>query len=220
MAETPRANQKQRTRIELLSAASRLMKAGHTPTVAEVAEAARISRATAYRYFPTQDLLLAEAPVHGQVPTPQEVFAGDTSVDPEERVDRAEKVLHDVVQANERQLRVMLARSLEHPARGDGHSGVPVRQNRRCQLIRAALAPARHRFDDAVYRNLEAALAHFFGTESMVVATDVLQLSPRKARAVKSWAVRALVRAALEQSNSQGRRTPKTAAATTRGARR
>ena len=49
-AETGRPNQKSRTRKDLLQAASRLMKEGRRPSLEEVAEAALVSRATAYRY--------------------------------------------------------------------------------------------------------------------------------------------------------------------------
>ena len=160
------------------------MKEGRRPTVAEVAEEARVSRATAYRYFPNQDALLAEAPIDGAVPTPEDLFAGDRSVDPEERIEKAERALHTMAYENESQLRVMLAKSLEHSMKRDG---TPVRQNR-------------HRFDRATFENLRAALACFFGTESMVVFSDVLQMNQRKARAVKRWAIRSLVRAALEES--------------------
>ena len=38
----------------MLDTAIRLMQAGATPSVSEVAEAAGVSRATAYRYFPSQ----------------------------------------------------------------------------------------------------------------------------------------------------------------------
>jgi AcrR family transcriptional regulator len=197
MNEHGRVNQRHRTRKDLLSATARLMKEGRRPTVAEVAEEARVSRATAYRYFPNQDALLAEAPIDGAVPTPEDLFAGDRSVDPEERIEKAERALHTMAYENESQLRVMLAKSLEHSMKRDG---TPVRQNRRSPLITAALEPARHRFDRATFENLRAALACFFGTESMVVFSDVLQMNQRKARAVKRWAIRSLVRAALEES--------------------
>src|SRR5262245_59503744 len=60
----PRANQKQRTRAAIVEAAGRLLRRGGTPTVAEAAEEAKVSRATAYRYFPTpEDLLLEVAAV-------------------------------------------------------------------------------------------------------------------------------------------------------------
>src|SRR3979490_1537088 len=55
-----RHRQKNRTRRALLDAAAELMRQGREPTVAEVAEVAEVSRATAYRYFPTQESLLVE----------------------------------------------------------------------------------------------------------------------------------------------------------------
>src|SRR5215831_12539868 len=55
-----RESQKNRTRKALITAAGELMRAGWRPTVTDVAESAGISRATAYRYFPTQEMLLAE----------------------------------------------------------------------------------------------------------------------------------------------------------------
>ena len=48
------------------------------------------------------------------------------------------------------------------------------------------------------------ALALIFGTESMIVFSDVLGLDEKAARKVKSWAARALVRAAANES--RGRR--------------
>jgi AcrR family transcriptional regulator len=196
-----RARQRQRTRKDLLSAAARLMKDGRAPTVAEVAEEAQISRATAYRYFPSQDTLLVEAPLDGQVPDPERLFARDLSVDPEARIDKAEKALHDMCYANEPQLRRMLSRSLAQGSGRGRRNGTPVRQNRRGPLIAAALEPVRDRLDDATYGKLEAALACFFGTESMIVFRDVLNLGPRKAREVKRWAIRTLVLAALDESS-------------------
>ena len=55
-----RESQKKRTRKALVAAATALIRDGRQPTVAEVAEAAEISRATASRYFPSQEMLLAE----------------------------------------------------------------------------------------------------------------------------------------------------------------
>ena len=47
----PRTAQKNRTRAALLAKARDLMNQGEEITVARVADAAAISRATAYRYF-------------------------------------------------------------------------------------------------------------------------------------------------------------------------
>lgn len=198
----PRSNQHLRTRKDLLLAAARLLKEGRKPTMDDVAEAALVSRATAYRYFPSLETLLVEAPLDGATPDPEFFFGPDSSSDPEERLDRAEAALHQMTYQNEAQLRLMLVKSL---VRGDSEgerNAVPPRQNRRMPLIEAALAPVRRRFSKEAYDNLRAALALVFGTESMVVFRDVLPLSERRARGVKSWAIRALVRAALKDSKS------------------
>ena len=166
----------------------------------EVAEEALVSRATAYRHFRSVDALLLEAPIDAAVADPVELFANDTSDDVEARVDRAEASLHEVVYRSEPQLRVLLANSI---GRDTADETVPRRQNRRVPLIQAALAPSRHRLRDADYERLCAALAVFFGPESMIVFRDVLGVDGEAARAVKSWAVRALVRAALESSEAE-----------------
>jgi AcrR family transcriptional regulator len=199
-----RANQRYRTRKDLIDAAGRLMKNGHKPSLEEVAEAARVSRATAYRYFPNVEALLAEAPVDAGAPDWEALFARDGSTDPEERVDRAEAAMHRLVYDNETAIRLMLSATLTRAAEeGAGDEAVPYRQNRRTPLIEAALAPARSRFKKSSYGRLRAALAVIFGSESMVVFRDVLRLDEKSAREVKSWAVRALVRVALEESRSR-----------------
>jgi AcrR family transcriptional regulator len=195
----PRANQRYRTRKDLIAAAARLMKGGRKPSLEEVAEAALVSRATAYRYFPSVDALLAEASVDVTVPDGEALFAGDPSVDPEERVAKAEAAMHRSVFDNEAAIRLMLSAALVRAAAGVSNGTVPLRQNRRTPLIEAALAPARGRLTEEGYARLCAALAMIFGSESMVVFRDVLQLDEATARTVKSWAVRALVRAALDE---------------------
>lgn len=191
------SNQELRTRKDLLQAAGRLMKRGRKPTMDEVAAEALVSRATAYRHFPRVEALLAEAPIDAAVADPDGLFANDPSDDAEARVDRAEASLHEVIYQNEAQLRIMLAHSIGRDRTDDA---LPARQNRRLPLIEAALATARHRFREDDYERLCAALALIFGPESMIVFRDVLGVDPATARRVKSWAVRALVRAALRDS--------------------
>lgn len=202
-AAKPRNNQYLRTRKDLLLAAARLLKEGRKPTMDDVAEAALVSRATAYRYFPTLEALLIEAPLDGATPDPEVFFASDPSTDPEDRLERAEAALHRMVYQNEAQLRLMLANTLMITHGQGGRDSAPPRQNRRTPLIEAALAPARTRFSGAAYDNLRAALALVFGTEAMVIFRDVLPISERRARQVKAWAIRALVRAALQESRSK-----------------
>jgi AcrR family transcriptional regulator len=102
-----RPNQKTRTRKDLLQAAARLMKQGRTPTLEEVAEEALVSRATAYRYFPSMEALMVEAAVDVAVPEPAALFTGDASIDPVERLQKVETALTGMILANEPQLRRM-----------------------------------------------------------------------------------------------------------------
>lgn len=204
-----RKNQRIRTRKDLLTAAARLMKEGRKPSLDDVAEAALVSRATAYRYFPSIETLLVEASLDIVVPDGSDLFVNDSSKDPEDRIDRAEAAMHRATFDNEPAIRLMLASMLARE--GAGSDGVPVRQNRRTPLIEAALAPARDRFNDESFAKLRAALALIFGSESMVVFRDVLGLDEKTARDVKSWAVRALVRAALTESKQSAGPPKKTA---------
>lgn len=191
-----RPNQKTRTRKDLLQAASRLMKQGRTPTLEEVAEEALVSRATAYRYFPTVDALLVEAAVDVAVPEPQEVFRNEASRDPVARLQRVEMALNDMIIANESLLRAMLAHTIQQGIQADENGKLPRRQNRRTPLIEAALAPARDQFKPGTLKVLTRALALIMGTEATIVVKDVLQLDDAEAQKMKRWAIRALVDAA------------------------
>lgn len=191
-----RPNQRTRTRKDLLQAASLLMKQGRSPTLEEVAEEALVSRATAYRYFPSVDVLLVEASVDVAVPEAAELFRNEASRDPVVRLQRAETALYDMILANEPLLRTMLAHTIQHGIQADENGKLPKRQNRRTPLIEAALEPARRQFKPGALKALTGALALIMGPEATIVIKDVLQLDDAEARKMKHWAIRALVEAA------------------------
>jgi AcrR family transcriptional regulator len=197
METSGRPNQKMRTRKDLLQAAARLMKQGKKPSLEEIAEEAMVSRATAYRYFPSVEALLLETALDIASPAP-DMFAGDESIDPIKRVQRADAAMHDMVLAQETTMRLFLANALErsvHAASQDAEAP-PLRQNRRTPLIEAALAPAKKQFAPKDYDRLGKALALVIGTEAQIVCKDVLRLQDKEARAVKAWAIAALIEAA------------------------
>ena len=188
-----RANQRKRTRKAILAAAARLSAQGRTPTLEEVAEEAMVSRATAYRYFPNVEALIVEASLDIAFPDAAALFA-DGVRDPAERLERAERAVHEMVVGHEGALRMMLAHSVTLTPASDG---MDVRQNRRTPLIEAALEPARKAMDPAHFDRLSKALAMLIGTESMIVCKDVLGIGADEALAVKLWAVRSLLAAAM-----------------------
>ena len=195
------SRQQQRTRKMLLQTATRLLREGTVPTMDQVAEAALVSRATIYRYFPNVEALLAEAPLDGAMLEPRAVLKQFKSRDAGERIDKAEAWMHEFCYSHERQLRLMLGTSLlaESGAAAGTHNIIR-RQNRRSELIAAALEPVQAQLGTELHARLSASLALLFGTEAMIVFQDVLQLDAKAARRIKSWAARALVRAALEEA--------------------
>ena len=92
--------------------------------------------------------------------------------------------------------RIMLLNSLKLWLNNEKHE-IPVRQSRRTQLIETALAPIRDQIGEEKFERLCAALSLFFGPEAMIVYRDVYPLKTDEARRVKSWAIRALVRATI-----------------------
>jgi len=191
-----RANQRRRTRKDLLLAASRLMKLGRSPSLDEIAEEALVSRATAYRYFPNVEGLLVEAALDVAIPEPAAIFENAPTDDAAARVQRVDTALHEAMLANETSMRMMLVHSLQRGLSDEKSSDIPARQNRRTPLIEAALAPVRQQLKPSAIETLTQALALIVGTEAMVVFKDVLQVNDATARKVKRWAIQALIDAA------------------------
>ena len=196
-----RDNQRRRTRKDLLQAAARLMQDGRMPTLDQVAEAALVSRATAYRYFPNIESLLVEAPIEVAMPDAEAFFRDDATADPAQRMQRVDDAVEAVVIANETALRMLLMNSiqlrLKHPEQGP-----PNRQNRRAPLIAAALKPSEDRFEPETFDLLSKALALVIGPEAMVTFKDVLRIDDAEARRVRRWMINALIQAALRPSPS------------------
>src|SRR5690349_21262329 len=85
-----RPAQRRRTRKAIVDAAIALLARGETPSVAEVAAAADVSRRTVYLYFPTFDQLLIDATVGAltQASVDRAIDAPSTGEDVEQRVER------------------------------------------------------------------------------------------------------------------------------------
>ncbi|TAK69512.1 MAG: TetR/AcrR family transcriptional regulator [Actinomycetota bacterium] len=188
--ESGRKRQKQRTRDQLLAAARELINAGDTPTVEEVAEAAGISRPTAYRYFASRaELLVAAFPETGAA----SVLPDPPPAALDERVAAVARFVIDLVQDTEPQQRAMLRLSL-----GETPHELPLRQGRVIPWFVEALAPMTESIgEDGVHR-LALALRAACGIETRVWLTDIAGLPPARVSALQQWMVDALVKRALE----------------------
>lgn len=191
------SNQRLRTRKSLLEAALRLAEPGAQPSLEEIAEEAMVSRATAYRYFPNVEALLAEASVDVAFPDVSALFGKAVPADPIERLKRLDRATASMIARNEPAIRAMVASATRQAGTGES---VPARQNRRTAAIDAALAPSRSAFDRKSLDRLRKALALVIGTESMLVLKDVLGLGDEEAARIRQWAIEALVMKALADS--------------------
>lgn len=195
-----RVNQKRRTREALKAAAAALMGPGLAPTVGEVADAARVSRSTAYRYFPSNEALQAEVLLDLTIGDDLALIyqAADEAGTATARLDRVVAEDHRVVTAHEAAFRAAL-RSLV----GTGatvENAVPRRPGNRLRYLAAALEPLQDRLSPPQIRRLVAALALCVGIESVVVTRDVCDLTDSEAEETKRWAAQALLRQALAEA--------------------
>lgn len=193
-----RDRQRQRTRKDLLQAAARLMGEGRTPSLEEIAEAAMVSRATAYRYFPGLDGLLNEAALDLVAPAPAILLAEAAPAGLAGRLAFVDDAFDDMIRRHELPLRTMMVHALQRRLRGEEE--VPVRQNRRMPVLEAAIADAEEKLPEATAERLARAMALIVGTEAMLVFKDVLQLDDDTAREVRRWAIGALADAALAEA--------------------
>lgn len=209
--QDPRANQKARTRTAIVEAAARLLARTGPPTVAEAADEARVSKATAYRYFPTSEALLLEISDLGPAVAPVEaaLAALPAALSPEGRLLHLIDVFAPVVLMNEVPMRVALRVYLETWLRDrkTERASVPVREGRRIRWLDVVLAPARRELGEARFLRLRSALAFIIGIEARVVLKDVCRIEDEgEALAVQRWAASALLRAALDEVEKPRRR--------------
>jgi AcrR family transcriptional regulator len=189
----------------LLDTAMGLMQSGRIPSVSDVAEAANVSRATAYRYFPTQAAMIQDAVDEALGP-----ILGWTSqsADPEERIAELLAFAYPRIEAYEATHRATLLLSLyqwaQRTAGTLGEEAEIVRGHRR-QLLAEAVAPLRAKLGRQAFDRLIQSLSLIFGTEAFVVLKDIWDLDGDDARRVAIWAAHALVRAAVAESLATGR---------------
>jgi AcrR family transcriptional regulator len=191
--DTGRTAQKRRTRDALVEAARKLVAAGQTPTLEQVASKASISRTTAYRYFPTQSALLAAA--HPETAATS-LLPPDASDNPAERLAVVITAFTSLVLDTETQQRTMLRLSLlpEESDRGP----LPLRQGRGIAWIVEALDPLYPTLSSEQVHRLALAIRSAVGIEALVWLTDVAELSSHDAVELMQWSAQALMHSAVD----------------------
>src|ERR1700722_13552487 len=193
-SDTGRANQKKRPRMAIVAACRDIIRSGSPVTMPEVARAALVSEATAYRYFPDLPALISQA-FPGLWPSPAEALAPVAdSADAAERIAFACRFLLRGVLAYQGAVRAMISATLTRRELAEAGPGL------RSGLIDQALDPVTGGLpgaDPAGLGQLKDDLAAVVSAEALFVLTDLARLTPGDAIASLVRTATTITRAAL-----------------------
>ncbi|MFE9581823.1 TetR/AcrR family transcriptional regulator [Nocardia sp. NPDC006044] len=190
--EGGRRSQKARTRSALVSATRGLLAQGKIPTVEEAAQAADISRTTAYRYFANQRALLAA--VRPEIER-DDLLPDPAPADPAARLELVMRECVRITREWEPELRTSLRLSLEP----DATDTTLLRRGRGIGWLEHALAPLRaHRPGLDVHR-LAVTIRSATGIESYIWLVDVAGLTRAEAAETLCRTAQALLAYALAE---------------------
>ena len=182
----------------LLDTAMELIRAsGAIPSVAEVAVRSNVSRATAYRYFPSRSALVTS--VIDASLGPVRTLAPDT-LSGRERVRDLFQRTFPRFKEFEPQLRAAAQLALEQAAleRAGLLEEEPYRRGHRVRILEHAIAPLD--LPPAVRARLHRALSTVYGIEPYVILKDIWGLADREIERTALWMADALIDAALREA--------------------
>ena len=172
---------------------------GHIPSVAEVAVRSKVSRATAYRYFPSRSALITA--VIDTSLGPVRMLASDNP-DGRARVRELFVQTFPRFKEFEPQLRAAAQLSLEQWAleRAGLLEEEPYRRGHRVRILEHALEPLAPQLTPAIRDRLHRALSVVYGIEPYVILKDIWGLPDREVERTALWMADALIDVALRES--------------------
>jgi AcrR family transcriptional regulator len=180
----------------MLDAAIALMQSGMTPSVTGVAETAGVSRATAYRYFPSQAALVHAVVDEALGPilewTPGEGGAGARVAD---LLATAMPRIEEFEATFKASLRLSLEQWAQRRAGTLGSEPLFTRGHR-IDLLMNATAPLAGKLGPGGHLRVAQALSLIYGVEVLNVLKDIWGLNSHEAQSVAQWAAKALIDAA------------------------
>jgi len=202
-AGMPMTSTRARTRRLLIETAMKMFDSGSFPSITEVAQAAQLSRATAYRYFPTQSALVSA--IVTETLSPMKNFQ-PTQADVGDRIDELLAFAFPRMLQHEGTLRAALHLSLTQWAQSRS-TDLPmikeklVRGNRK-QTLQRVVEPLRAELPPAVLQKVMYALSLVYGSEIFLVMKDIWGCDDDALQDVARWIAKAIVRQAREDALS------------------
>lgn len=189
-----------RTRRLLIETAMKMFDSGAFPSITEVAHEAQLSRATAYRYFPTQSALVSAivtetlSPIKSWRPTREEVG---------ERIDELLTFAFPRMLAHEGTLRAALHLSLTQWAQSQATDKPEkeklVRGNRKA-LLQHVVEPLNAELPPEMVQRVVQSLSLVYGSEIFLVMKDIWGCDNAQLEDIGKWIAKAIVRQAREEA--------------------
>ena len=187
-------------RLLLDTAMEIIREAGHIPSVAEVAVRSRVSRATAYRYFPSRSVLITA--VIDRSLGPVRSFESKAA-DGRDRVRELFRQTFPRFKEFEPQMRAALQLALEQWAleRAGLLEEEIYRRGHRVRILEHAIAPLAAKMPAAVRGRMHRALSVIYGIEPWVVLKDIWGIPDREVERIALWMADAVIDAALREAH-------------------
>lgn len=196
-----------RTYRHLVDEAMKLARNGSVASITEVAAAAGVSRATAYRYFPSQSRLV-DAIVEESL-GPVRRFES-REIEGEARIRDLFEQTFPRFKEFEPQLRAALQTALDHWARERAGTldEEPFRRGNRRRILAHAAAPLRAQLGARHYERLLKALSLVYGIEPYIVLKDMWKASNPEVDRIARWVAEAVIEKSLAEAAAGRRRKP------------
>lgn len=188
-----------RTQQRLVAAAMHLSESGALPTLTEVAAQAELSRATAYRYFPTQSALVAAMVEESLRPI---IEWKPQHPDAQKRISELLSFAYPRMLEHEGVLRAALQLSLQQwseKRRNPQTHETLVRGNRK-NILKRALEPLESKLSPAAIQRLIHAFSLIYGSEVFMVMKDIWHVEDTEIQDVTQWMAKAILRQAEEDA--------------------
>lgn len=187
-----------KTRNLLLASAIALYDDGKFPSVTELAAHAQVSRATAYRYFPTQSALIAAVVAESLGPILEWQPQDDDAL---KRIQQLLAFAYPQMEQHEGALRAALQLSLQQWANATPGEKF-VRGNRK-RLLKMAVEPLDGKLlPDSLQRVIHA-FSLIYGSEVFLVLKDIWGLDLAAIQDVTQWMAKAILRQANEDEKAR-----------------
>ncbi|WP_052118362.1 TetR/AcrR family transcriptional regulator [Erwinia oleae] len=191
-----------RTRRLLIETAIRMFDGGAFPSITEVAQEARLSRATAYRYFPSQSALVSA--VVTETLSPMKSWRA-TRTDPGERIDELLSFAFPRLLEHEGTLRAALHLSLTQWAQSRSAENSDkerlVRGNRKA-LLQHVMEPLHQELPKEIVERVIKSLSLVYGSEIFLVMKDIWGCDDRQLQDIGKWIAKAIIRQGYEDAEA------------------